>query len=60
MRVLNIPAHCDTAEIQVEIRQGQRLGPDWLSSPTRSDPLKCMKEDIFSTNKCKCCYEIGI
>ena len=56
MRLLSIPPSCDVAEIQVEIRQGQRLAPNWLSSPTRSEPLKCFTDDNSCPNKCMYYY----
>ena len=55
MRLHNIPQHSDTVELVVEIRQGQRLAPGWLSSPTRSDPVMFTAENDSSVKRCKFC-----
>ena len=53
MKLLNVPTYCDDVDLTVDIKQGQRLGPEWLSSPTRPDPLVFHKNEGGNTKRCK-------
>ncbi|XP_045201442.2 trafficking protein particle complex subunit 14-like [Mercenaria mercenaria] len=46
VRILDIPSHCKNAEICVHVRPSSKLGPSWLSSPTKPESPSVDDEDL--------------